>query len=425
MTSLVFVVAVAGACSAGTSPSGPRSGTPIANGSPWFGALTPAALPAPVNSLSALDCPTASSCWAVGSTVGGAGASNGAAVIATTDGGSTWRGQVIPATVGYLSGISCSDQRHCAAVGQADQASNGQGAVITTSNGGATWTQSPPPPGILDVTAVSCGADRRCMAMGTAAVGTVALVSVSPASGWVQVGALPAGVAGAADISCSDDLRCWVTAHTSIDVDRVAGAVVLTTNGGRTWTTLTMPTGLGYLTGVSCLSGPAAGSGALPLPSSTTTPPSTPVVTATSTTGPTTTSNGSGPTATGARVGVAGARCTVVGTTARSPGIARSGHGLILTSTNGGAHWTNQPVVATAAALTDVSCPALDSCVAVGSSVATATQAGVAVFTGSTDHPWKNAAVVGSAQPLSAVSCVSNSRCVVVGESTSEHLVGG
>ena len=84
VTSLVFVVAVAGACSAGTSPSGPRSGTPIANGSPWFGALTPVALPEPVNSLSALDCPTAGSCWAVGSTVGGAGASNGAAVITTT-----------------------------------------------------------------------------------------------------------------------------------------------------------------------------------------------------------------------------------------------------------------------------------------------------------------------------------------------------
>jgi hypothetical protein len=424
VTSLVFVVTAAGACGASTSPSGLRSGAPIANGSPWFGALTPVTLPAPVNALSALDCPTASSCWAVGSTVGGAGASNGAAVIATTDGGSVWSSQVLPATVGYLSGISCSDQRHCAAVGQADQASDGQGTMITTSNGGATWTQSPPPPGILDVTAVSCRPDRRCMAMGTAAVGTVALASVAPAPGWMQVGALPAGVTGATDISCSDDLHCWVTAHTSIDVDHVAGVVVVTTNGGRTWTTLTTPTGLGYLTGVSCRSGPVGGSGALPLTSPTTTPSTTPVAAATSTTAPAT-SNGSGPTATGARVGVAGARCTVVGTTARSPGGARTGHGLILTSTNGGARWTNQPVVATTAALTDVSCPALDSCVAVGSSVATATQAGVAIFTGSTDHPWKNAAVVGSAQPLSAVSCVSNSRCVVVGESTSEHLVGG
>jgi hypothetical protein len=425
VTSLALVVAATGACGTSTSPSGPRSGAPIANGSPWVGALTPVALPAPINALSALDCPTVGSCWAVGSTVGGAGASNGAAVIATTDGGSTWKGQVIPATVDYLSGISCSDQRHCAAVGQAGPASNGQGAMITTSNGGATWTPSSTPPGILDVTAVSCRPDRRCTAMGTAAVGTVALVSVSPASGWMQVGALPAGVAGATHISCSDDQHCWVTAHTSVDVDHVAGVVVVTTNGGRTWTTLTMPTGLGYLTGVSCLSGPAAGSGALPLPSPTTTPSSTPVAPATATTAPTTTSNGSGPTTTSARVGVAGARCTVVGTTARSPGSARTGHGLILTSTNGGARWTNQPVAATTAALTDVSCPALDSCVAVGSSVATAALAGVAIFSGSTDHPWKNAAVVGSAQPLSAVSCVSNSRCVVVGESTSEHLVGG
>jgi hypothetical protein len=429
-TSLAFVLVTTCACGANTSPT--TSGSPIADGSPWLGALTPVALPAPVNSLTALDCPVASSCWAVGSTVGGAGAPNGAAVVATTDGGAKWGSQVIPPTVGYLSGISCSDQRHCTAVGQADQASNGQGAMITTSNGGATWTQSPTVPGILDVTTVSCRPDRRCIAIGAEATGMVALVSASPSSGWVQAGMLPAGASGATDISCSDDRHCWVTAHTPTDVDHVIGAVVMTTNGGGTWATITTPTGIGYLNGVSCLAGPTDGSGALPFTSSATAPTTAPVAgtpaataAAIAPTTTTTTSFAGGTAPRGGPVGVAGARCTVVGTTASSAGGARTGHGLILTSTNGGARWTDQSVVATSASLMDVSCPAIGSCVAVGSAVVTSAQAGVAIFTGSTDHPWSNAAVVTSAQPLSAVSCLADSRCVVVGESTSEHLVGG
>ena len=116
-------------------------------------------------------------CWAVGSTVGVGGAPNGAAIITTADGGVRWSTQVIPPTVGYLSAIACSDPRHCTAVGQAGQTSDGQSVVIVTTDGGAAWTQAQTPPGILDVTAVSCQPDRRCLAIGSTAAGGVALVS--------------------------------------------------------------------------------------------------------------------------------------------------------------------------------------------------------------------------------------------------------
>jgi hypothetical protein len=385
------------------------------------------ALPAPVNSLTGLACTSATRCWAVGSTVGGAGAPNGAAVIATTDGGAKWTSQIIPATVGYLSDISCSDQRHCVAVGQASQTSNGQGVIIATSNGGGTWTPSPTPPGILDVTALSCRADRRCLATGAAVGGVVALSSTAGGSGWVRLGTLPASVSGATAISCPDDQHCWVTAHTSVDVDHVAGVVTLTTNGGATWEALTIPTGTGYLNGISCLNGPTAGSGALPFTSTTATPTSTPTAPGTvPTTAPPTTATAAATTTTSApTVGVAGVHCTVVGTTAATLNGARSGRGLVLTTSNGGARWTTQPVTSTSAALMDVSCPSIGSCVAVGSSVATSPHAGLAILTGSTDHPWKHPAVVGLALSLSAVACTSNSSCVVVGESISEHLAGG
>ncbi len=113
--STALVVVAVTACT--TSPDGTAPPSTFGPGSPWLGTFASAALPAPVNSLTALDCVSSSYCWAVGSTVGGSGAPNGAAVIVTTDGGTLWAAQIIPPTVGYLSGIACSDKRHCTAVG--------------------------------------------------------------------------------------------------------------------------------------------------------------------------------------------------------------------------------------------------------------------------------------------------------------------
>ena len=115
----------------------------------------------------------------------------------------------------------------------------------------------------------------------------------------------------------------------------------------------------------------------------TTTPPTT-----TTTTPPRTT------TTTTPIVGVPGARCTVVGTTADTLDVARSGHGLIFTTANGGATWSSQTVTAMSASLNGVSCTAIGTCVTVGSSVATSPQAGLVIVTGSPDHPWKTPSTV-------------------------------
>ena len=101
----------------------------------------------------------------------------------------------------------------------------------------------------------------------------------------------------------------------------------------------------------------------------------------------------------------------------------RSGQGVILTTDNGGATWTNQTVTA-AASLMDVSCTGVGSCATVGSSVSSASDAGLAVLTGSPQHPWQRPAVVGAPQPLTGGSCHSSSQCVVVGESILEYLAG-
>ncbi len=415
-----LIVLSAGACTF-SSTAGPEPST-IAAGSPWLGAFTAVLPPAPVNSMTAVDCPTDTSCWAVGSTVGGAGAPNGAAVIATTNGGESWTSQVIPPTAGYLSGISCSDQHDCVAVGQATLSSNGQGVVIATVNGGRSWQPRPTPPGFLDITAVSCRSDHRCIAVGDVAGGAAALSSASAGSAWVQRGTLPTGVSGATDVSCSDDAHCWVTARSSPDPDHVAGVVALTTDGGSTWTALSTPTGLGYLNGISCLS---SGGGNAALPFAATSAPTTAGQTGTPPTAPGTTAAGAAPAAPVPTTGVAGAHCTVVGTTSNTLDTVRSGRGVILTTGNGGGEWSSRPVPASSASLVGVSCTGIDSCVMAGSSVSTSTQAGSVILTGPTGSQWKHVAEVDTPQPLTGVSCVSQSRCVVVGESISEHLVGG
>ena len=383
-----------------------------------------------------MDCVSPLRCWAVGSTVGTSGAPNGAAVISTGDGGSSWTAQPIPATVGYLSDISCSDRHFCAAVGQLTQTSNGQGTIITTSDGGTTWTAGTVPVGIFDVTAVACQANRRCLAIGTAATGSAALVSSPSRPGWVQQGTLPPGLTGATDISCPDSQHCWVTINETVDVDHVAGQVALTTDGGSRWATAAAPKAVGYLNGIACFRGAPGGNG-LPFTSTTPTtaaPATTPQGTATestttgstTTSGPTTTTTPpASTTTTTAPAGLRGAWCVAVGTTASTVTGTRTGHGVVLTTTNGGAAWTSQPISPTSAALMGVSCTAVNTCVGVGSAVGLAPEAGLSILTGADSHPWRRAATVSSPQVLTSVSCVSLSACVLVGESISQRLVTG
>src|ERR1035437_9909506 len=251
-------VAILAACSSGSAghssgaPSTTQATIAFASGSPWSGSLLPVAAPTPTNSIVAVTCATASKCWGVGSTVGSGGAPNGAAVIATVNGGKSWFNQSIPATAGYLAHIACSSQRQCVAVGQGQ---GNQGVSIITTDGGATWAQSPVPPTISDVTAVSCNSDRRCMGIGTLITGNAALVSTSAGATCNQVGTLSSGAIGASGVSCIDDQHCWVTGHTIVGANQVAGAVVGTSNGGTTWISLPIPVGSGFLNAVSCVQG--------------------------------------------------------------------------------------------------------------------------------------------------------------------------
>jgi photosystem II stability/assembly factor-like uncharacterized protein len=361
-----------------------------------------------------VSCASAHRCWAVGSTVGVGGGPNGAVVVATTDGGAVWTIQPIPTSVGFLSDISCGSVHDCAAVGQSGQTGDGPGVVIVTDDGGATWTIQPIPPGTTEVGTVACGTDLHCIAIAASGGRLVALVSIHPGVPWVAGGTLPGTATTATALACTADRDCWATLD-STGGAQSTGSVVRTTDDGTTWDPLPTPAGIGQLNDLSCVA-PAV---ALPAVRPASTPPGagTSAAPPRGTTVP-------GPPAPAALAGIG---CVAVGTTSTAVDGARTGQGVVLTTSDGGATWTRPPASAVPADLLSVTCDA-GPCVAVGSTVASSPLAGVVLLTptaGTTPAAWLRATAVRVALPLAGVSCVSLSACVAVGVSMTAHLAGG
>jgi len=117
--------------------------------------------------LDAIACVGAGACYAVG---------DGGTIVATADGGRTWRGLPNPAvkTNDGLRGISCPAPSACYAVG-------GLGTILATTDGGRSWRAQHAP---LDASttalySVSCPAAGACYAAGSS--GTIVATTGAPA----------------------------------------------------------------------------------------------------------------------------------------------------------------------------------------------------------------------------------------------------
>lgn len=164
----------AGHCvAAGVVPGSPSTGAiryTADGGATW----SPAMLPAGVQLVRAVACADARRCVAVGN--GGAPATGPAAgtgtgapygpseALTSTDGGRSWTlaGHVLSGGV-TVGALSCPTAGHCWAAGhrQAD------GLVVATSDGGATWKAAGLPAGVEYVADISCPATGSCVAVGS------------------------------------------------------------------------------------------------------------------------------------------------------------------------------------------------------------------------------------------------------------------
>jgi photosystem II stability/assembly factor-like uncharacterized protein len=176
--------------------------------------------------LNAISCPEVATCLAAGDTVTGEGGSSDAVVV-TTDGGTRWHEEAVPAsTTGILlSDISCPSVSNCWV--------GGGSGLLATTDGGLIWQQ-------LDsgwVDSLSCPSVRRCVAMG-----------VSDGKGWELVGSglrdqfvtgsAPAFQPDSSEV-CPSVTVCIAAGSTGEALSRATAFV--SRDGGRSWADLSLP----------------------------------------------------------------------------------------------------------------------------------------------------------------------------------------
>jgi photosystem II stability/assembly factor-like uncharacterized protein len=247
------MVIVAGvATAAATAPAGAVDHTAKSHPGPM---IVGRPAPSGTSSLLAVSCGSSRRCWAVGSGADGGSASSAdqhGVVDATTDGGSKWKRQSLPApTPSLLSAVSCVDGLHCMVVG--DQLTTSMtGTVLVTTDGGKRWRAAVAPAGSVDLLAVHCSTARACLTLATDGSTVWSATTLDGGATWTRGGTLPPGFTGASDLSCPGSQSCLVAGYVPSGPGHGAGAVDTTLDGGATWQPATVPAGLGLLHDVAC-----------------------------------------------------------------------------------------------------------------------------------------------------------------------------
>ena len=159
----------------------------------------------------ALTCPDATTCYLEDLQVDASSGPAPTLVEVTHDGGTTWQRSSLPGDIMPTTGIDCVDADTCFAGGQ-DPSGNNE--IVTTDDGGQSWTVLP-----------------------------MSLQFPSPFQ--------------FADISCVTTTSCVAVGTSGGFADGPSSAVI-TTNGGRSWTTSDFPTAfvpskVRCVTGGTCL----------------------------------------------------------------------------------------------------------------------------------------------------------------------------
>ena len=147
----------------------------------------------------------------------------------------TWHQQKLPSGTNPLYAVSCLGGGFCMAVGN---------SVVTTSDGGATWNQLPLPTLFNNsdhLAAVSCVTASSCW---SASEDGIMLKTYNGGGNWNRQ-SLPPQVNRFTSLSCVDENHCWAASQGSPNV------VLRTTDGGNSWVS-SAPLNSGTAQDVSC-----------------------------------------------------------------------------------------------------------------------------------------------------------------------------
>jgi hypothetical protein len=380
------------------------------NGAGWTTQSTPNPVGAAISSLSGVSCTPDSACTAVGYYVNTAGA-DAALAEQWTPAGGRWTIELpadpTGATGTVLTGVACTSASACTAVGHSVDSSGVQQALAEHWNG-STWTitLSSSSPTSSGLSGVSCTADTACAAVGQ---GNGAPLAEQWNGGTWATTLNPSGTASGAlaGVSCSGASACMAGGQ-------AASAPLAEQWNGAAWVAQTTPNppGTGILSSVSCTTGSAV---CAAVGYSSPTAALAEQWTGTAWTFEPSVSTGASvhPVLSGVSCAVANA-CTAVGSISHiycsPPGCP---HGMKLVTGTLGLQWngsgwltvpTPNPSQATPSELSAVSCPSANACTAVGGTL-------VEVWNG-TAWTIESGPAAGA---LSGVSCPSTSACTAVG----------
>jgi photosystem II stability/assembly factor-like uncharacterized protein len=217
-----------------------------------------------------LSCATATHCVSLESQVGPGGHGVQYVSSVTNDGGATWASSFVPGTFRAYA-VQCVTASVCVATGQAPKAyeitnpqyAHGIAAVIYSTDGGTTWTSAEVPGRGDLVGALSCADASHCMIVDGSTgrdPNTMVLTSSDGGQTW-SVDPTPGFVPSLTltHVSCPTPTDCWLTGTTSPVANSPAsaqGIILSTTDGGQTFESEQVPsyqgTKLQYVGPVTC-----------------------------------------------------------------------------------------------------------------------------------------------------------------------------
>ena len=223
-----------------------------------------------VGTAAVVTCPSMSDCFA-----DTPGAGRGSTVVeVSTDGGFSWQASSLPDGEQLTSALSCFSATECFGggleLGQGTGASSGAADVVITMNAGATWSTYLLPTSVARITNLACVSAVRCVGAGYGpssdpgslgpAVG-VQLSTQGTLSATVTSLPAPFVAYSSGGLACAPGGGlCVLAGATSFatpasGTTAVTGAVLRSTDGGRTWSWADVPTALARVRAVSCPSG--------------------------------------------------------------------------------------------------------------------------------------------------------------------------
>src|ERR1700722_10739329 len=181
-----------------------------------------------------------------------AGISCGGSIAVTTDGGQTWH---VTPEAQALSAVSCPDTSHCWAL----ESTNSTATVLATADGGSSWSAQPMG-GINALGLLVCATPDVCIAAGVDNEGNPLVVRTTDAGDtWARV-SLPSGGGYLYGLTCPTSSNCLAAVtpdEPTVGADRAnesAGYVIASTDAGAHWVRRNLPFGNREAYAVGCSS---------------------------------------------------------------------------------------------------------------------------------------------------------------------------